>query len=327
MRKQLLVILLCFASLVTKAQTLTDSAHIYLLTCTPGTEVWSKYGHTGIRVQDSQQDLDVVFNYGIFSFNTDHFYLKFIKGDTYYQLGIEPYNYFLINYATIGRKTYKQELNLTPEQKQQIFSALVLNYQPQNRFYHYNFVFDNCATRPYHLIKNALGDTIISDYQGYLHQPYRKAISHYTGNNSWVDFGINLIFGNAADQPMESEQRLFLPEELMFYISQARLSDGTPLVLCEDIEPFQIVPLPWYANCWFGIGVFAILMLGLTFYDRKRKHLTWGIDVLLGIVYLVILAIVIFLTFFSSHPLVGFNTNLLILPLIHLCARLFYILR
>lgn len=327
MHKQLLVILLCFASLVTKAQTLTDSAHIYLLTCTPGTEVWSKYGHTGIRVQDSQQDLDVVFNYGIFSFNTDHFYLKFIKGDTYYQLGIEPYDYFLINYATIGRKTYKQELNLTPEQKQQIFSALVLNYQPQNRFYHYNFVFDNCATRPYHLIKNALGDTIISDYQGYLHQPYRKAISHYTGNHSWVDFGINLIFGNAADQPMESEQRLFLPEELMFYISQARLSDGTPLVLCEDIEPFRIAPVPWYANCWFGIGIFAMLMLGLTFYDRKRKHLTWGIDVLLGIVYLVILAIVIFLTFFSSHPLVGFNTNLLILPFIHLCARLFYILR
>ena len=98
---------------------LSDSAQIYLLTCTPGDELWSKYGHTGIRVVDAENDLDIVFNYGIFNFQTEHFYLKFLRGETYYQLGIESFWYFEKYYRRIGRIIYWQELNLTQIQKQQ----------------------------------------------------------------------------------------------------------------------------------------------------------------------------------------------------------------
>ena len=329
MRKHLLFIILSllFCTPLSAQILLSDSAKLYLLTCTPGTEVWSKYGHTGIRVCDEANKMDIVFNYGIFSLMEDGFYLKFIKGDTYYQLGIESYSHFVRFYNKIGRKTYLQELNLTPMQKQQVFDALMVNYQPENRFYLYNFVFDNCATRPYYLLKNALQDTIISSYQGYANQPFRSTITHYTGPYSWVDFGINMVFGSKADQPMTNEQRLFLPEELMFYLSEAHLSDGTPLVIHENIAPFEIDSVPWYADCRFGIALFALLMVLISWWDRKRNKLSWWLDAILGLVYLVLLAIVIFLTFFSVHPLVVFNWRLLILPLIHLCARLIYWLR
>ena len=329
MRKHLLFIILSllFCTPLSAQILLSDSAKIYLLTCTPGTEVWSKYGHTGIRVCDEANKMDIVFNYGIFSLMEDGFYLKFIKGETYYQLGIESYSHFVRFYNKIGRKTYLQELNLTPMQKQQVFDALMVNYQPENRFYLYNFVFDNCATRPYYLLKNALQDTIISSYQGYANQPFRSTITHYTGPYSWVDFGINLVFGSKADQPMTNEQRLFLPEELMFYLSEAHLSDGTPLVIHENIAPFEIDNVPWYADCRFGIALFALLMVLISWWDRKRNKLSWWLDAILGLVYVVLLAIVIFLTFFSVHPLVGFSWRLLILPIIHLCARLIYWLR
>ena len=333
MRKYLFAILLSVFALQSTAQSfaqpiaLSDEAKIYLLTCTPGTEVWSKYGHTGIRVYDPTRQMDIVFNYGIFSLMEKGFYLKFIQGETYYQLGIESYPYFVKFYSSIGRKTYLQELNLTQQQKQQVLDALLINYQPKNRYYLYNFVFDNCATRPYHLLKNALQDTIISDYQGYVNQSFRSTISHYTGPHSWVDFGINLVFGQKADQPMTNEQRLFLPEELMFYLSQAHLSDGTPLVINEHIQPFQIAPVAWYADSRLGIALFAILLIIISIWDRKRQKLSWWIDALLCFVYIVLLAIVIFLTFFSVHPLVGFSWRLIILPLIHLCARLIYWLR
>ncbi len=328
MCKRITALLCCLLSVgLLHAKTLSEDAGIYLLTCTPGTEVWSKYGHTAILVQDKAQGIDAVFNYGVFSFDTEDFYLKFIKGDTYYQLGIEPLCYFRESSGQVGRRIYWQRLNLTQSQKQQIFDALLTNYQPQNRFYHYNFVFDNCATRPYHLIKNALGDTILSDYKGYCQQPYRQAISHYTGHDSWVDFGINLIFGKRADAPMDSEQRLFLPEELMFFISHARLADGTPLVDSENIAPFDIAQVPWYANCWFGIGLFVLVMVGITFIDCRRGRLTYGIDIFLGIIYLILVGIAVFLTFFSSHPLVGFNWRLLLFPILHLCTRIPYILR
>ena len=306
---------------------LSDSAQILLLTCTPGTEVWSKYGHTGIRVIDQSQKLDIVFNYGIFDLTADDFYIKFVHGETYYQLGIEPYRYFDMFYRRIGRTTYWQELNLTQSQKQQIFDALLINYQPKNRYYLYNFVFDNCATRPYYLIKNALQDTIISSYRGYEGTTFRQAITHYTGHNSWVDFGINLVFGNDADQPMTNEQRLFLPEELMNYMAQAHLSDGTPLVKKQHIAAFPEAVVAWYARCWWGIALFAALMLLLSLYDRKRGKMAWGVDLALGIIYLLLIALVIFLTGFSCHPLVGFNWRLLLFPFIHVCTRIVYIFR
>ena len=334
MRKYLLSILLLLFALSpyrliasSISNSLSDSAHIYLLTCTPGTEVWSKYGHTGIRVIDHSQQLDIVFNYGIFDLTADDFYIKFVHGETYYQLGIEPYRYFDMFYRRIGRTTYWQELNLTQSQKQQIFDALLINYQPKNRYYLYNFVFDNCATRPYYLIKNALQDTIISSYRGYEGTTFRQAITHYTGHNSWVDFGINLVFGNDADQPMTNEQRLFLPEELMNYMAQAHLSDGTPLVKKQHIAAFPEAVVPWYARCWWGIALFAALMLLLSLYDRKRGKIAWGVDLALGIIYLLLIALVIFLTGFSCHPLVGFNWRLLLFPFIHVCTRIVYIFR
>lgn len=329
MRKYLLIISLLILSLNVGAHTITlsDSARIYLLTCTPGTEVWSKYGHSGIRVEDPAKQIDVVFNYGIFSLMEKGFYLKFIKGYTYYQLGIESYPQFVKFYGKIGRQTYLQELNLTAEQKQTVVDALMINYQPENRHYLYNFVFDNCATRPYHLLKQALQDSIISDYQGYTGQPFRSTISHYTGRHSWVDFGINLLFGSKADAAMTSEQRLFLPEELMFYLSEVRLSNGTPLVTRQHIQPFTIAPVPWYADSRWGIALFAILMIAISYWDRRRNRLSWWIDAILCLAYLILLGIVIFLTFFSVHPLVGFSWRLIILPSIHLCARLIYWLR
>lgn len=331
MRRWLFSILLILCGLTSVAQSpsmvLSEESKIYLLTCTPGTEVWSKYGHTGIRVYDPVHAMDIVFNYGIFSLMEKDFYFKFIQGETYYQLGIESYSHFVAFYSQIGRKTYWQELNLTAEQKQRVWDALLVNYRPENRYYLYNFVFDNCATRPYYLLKNALQDTIVSSYQGYLGQPFRSTISHYTGFHSWVDAGINLIFGRDADQGMTNEERLFLPEELMFYLSNAQLSDGTPLVISEHIAPFEVDGVAWYKDCRLGLAVLALLLIAISWWDRKRGKLSWWIDVLLGIVYIVLLAIVIFLTFFSVHPLVGFSWRLILLPLIHLCARLLYWLR
>ena len=126
---------------------------------------------------------------------------------------------------------------------------------------------------------------------------------------------------------MENEQRLFLPEELMFYLSAAHLSDGTALVVSEDILPFEIEAVPWYADCRVGITIFALLLVLISWWDRKRNKLSWWVDILFGIVYLTLFVLVIFLTFFSSHPLVGFNWRLILLPFIHLCARLIYWLR
>ncbi len=309
------------------AQPLSEQAEISLLTCGPGEELYTRYGHTAIRVADPSYDLDVVFNYGIFDFNTEHFYWKFMRGETYYQLGIERWEDFRVGYAYMGRSVVEQVLNLTQAQKQNLFDALVENYQPENRYYLYNFVFDNCATRPYLLIKKAVGDTIVSDYKGAEGKSYRAFIRHYTRPASWANFGINLLFGPKADRAMRGEARLFLPEELMYYMEEARTADGTKIVKASDVRSFGIASVPFYATWYFGVACFAVVLLLISWIDRRRGKLSWGVDVVLGIGYALVLLLVGFLTFFSLHPLVGFGWRLLIIPVIHLCTRLLYILR
>ena len=321
-------LLVCLAvTMSAAAQELSDGARISLVTCSPGHELYARYGHTAIRVEDKQNQLDVIFNYGIFNFNTDHFYWRFVKGETWYELGAAPTYWFMQEYAADQRPVYEQTLHLTNQQRQDLWKALLENYKPENRQYLYNFVFDNCATRPYYLIAGVVGDTLISTYTGYTGQTYRRFLRRYTGALTWANAGINLIFGPKADQPMTNLQRLFLPEELMLYMNEATLSDGTPIVEKSTIAPFEIDSTPMYASWPFGFALYVIAALLISVYDRKRKRCSWWFDVLVAVPYLLLLLIVCFLTFFSCHPLVGFGWRLLIIPLTHLCARLIYILR
>jgi len=301
--------------------------YISLLSCSPGEELYARYGHTAIRLQDTEQHIDAVFNYGVFSFDTENFYYKFVRGETYYELGIEPMYYFAQVYALEHRPLYEQRLNLTDEQAMSMAQALAHNYRPENRKYLYNFVFDNCATRPYNLIKSVLGDSIISSYDEWEGCTYRDYLQHYTGVGSWEDFAINMIFGRRADIPMHGEDKLFLPEALMFYLQDAHLPDGTPVIAEGTVAPFEIAKVPWYRSWYFGAAMFVILMLIITLNDRRRKRWSWWVDVPFILVYLVFFTIAIFLTFFSIHPLVGINWRLFLFPAIHLCIRLIYILR
>lgn len=322
-----IILLLLVLTIRAQAQELSENARISLITCTPGTQLYARYGHTALRVYDPQQDIDVAFNYGIFDFNTDHFYWKFLRGETWYELGASPMWWFMREYDMTHRPVYEQVLNLTAEQREAIWQALVTNYKPENRKYLYNFVFDNCATRPYLLIANAIGDTILSDYTGYTGVTYRRFLRHYTGALSWENAGINLIFGPKADKPMNSEQRLFLPEELMLFVQQAHLSDGTPLVSEATIAPFEIARTPWYASWPLGLALYFLVVALISLYDRRRGHWSWWVEMAAGIPFIVLLLIVSFLTLFSCHPLVGFGWRLLIIPFTHLCARLIYIVR
>ena len=97
--KRLYILLVAvLLSLTLCAQTLSEEARISLLTCSPGEELYARYGHTALRICDPQNDMDITFNYGIFDFNTDHFYWKFVRGETWYELGAAPYWWFMREY-------------------------------------------------------------------------------------------------------------------------------------------------------------------------------------------------------------------------------------
>ncbi len=147
MKSLFFLLLLSFFCLPGQAFTLSDNAEISILTCSPGTELYSLFGHTAIRIHDPKNHYDQVFNYGTFDFQTPHFYLKYAQGLLPYQLTNTSFRNFMNAYLSEERSVFAQKLKLDSMQKQTLFDLLLDNSREENRFYLYNFLFDNCTTR------------------------------------------------------------------------------------------------------------------------------------------------------------------------------------
>lgn len=284
---------------------------ISLLTCEPGQDLYARFGHTALRVEDTERRMDVVFNYGLFNFNQPNFYTNFLKGKTYYQIGAQDTREFMAEYAAEGRRVHSQVLDLSDEQATWICDSLMRNMRPENREYLYNFVYDNCATRPLYLIRPEAKQTpTAADAPS-----YRQLIERHVGAYHYAMFGINLLLGARADEPADT---LWLPECVMNYMA----TDS--LVVRQSTAAFPAPVVHWYEDVRLYLCLLLVALLLLTRHDIRRHRLTWGVDLALGILYLLVLMLVGYLTFFSLHPLVGFGPRLLIIPTIHLCSRLLY---
>jgi len=337
MKRILFFLSILLYTLNTNAQqfAMSDSAVVSLLTCSPGEEVYAKFGHTAIRIVDKKNAFDMVFNYGIFSFETDNFYYKFIKGETDYQLGIYDTANFLPEYAQRNSMVVEQILNLTPAEKKELFTLLMKNYEPENRTYRYNFIFDNCATRP--------RDKLMAALHGHLKfqktsdaKTFRQWVGTYVGNDTWLKFGIDLVFGLHADRLATESESMFLPEVLMTQFQTAEINsrDGkTAKFVSERKILVQKTDLSESSDSWlskpmtFSIFLFIIGTI-ITIWDTKRRYYYKPFDAaLFGITGLAGL-IVSYLTFFSVHPLVQANLNILWLnPLNLIVVALFWIRR
>ena len=201
-----------------------DSIRLSLLTCAPGEEIYSLFGHTAIRYEDPVNGIDAVFNYGLFSFNTPNFILRFSLGETDYQLGATDYAHFAAEYAFDGRSVWQQTLNLSKEEKAELIRLLQKNYLPENRVYRYNFFYDNCATRPRDKIEESIDGKVIypaEPQDGSL--SFRDIVHQYCKGHPWARFGIDLCIGSEADRPITQRQMMFAPFYLMDAFAGAQI--------------------------------------------------------------------------------------------------------
>jgi hypothetical protein len=217
-----------------------DTSHIRisLLTCTPGEELYSTFGHTAIRIIDSSSVQDIVFNYGTFNFDDPGFYLKFIQGKLLYYVSTSYFNDFKEEYQYSNRGIAEQVLNMTADEKVAIQSFLYNNLKDENKYYKYDFFFDNCTTRP--------RDIILKFKKG---QPafkatmppgttFRNVIHEYLDKNgkSWSKLGIDILLGAPTDAVMSTLQSQFLPDNLMKTFDSS--NQGHVLVLStENLYP------------------------------------------------------------------------------------------
>ncbi|MCD8261798.1 MAG: DUF4105 domain-containing protein [Bacteroides sp.] len=284
---------------------------VSLLTCSPGTEVYSLFGHTALRIRIPEQGMDAVFNYGLFSFNSPNFLWRFVKGETDYQLGITTFSRFSLEYETENRSVYEQKLNLQPEEIERLWNYLQTNYLPENRMYRYNFLYDNCSTRPRDVVEYAVEGAFIYPQPAEEHS-FRKIVHSYTRKYPWTQFGIDLCLASRADKLLTPHQQMFAPEILMEAFKYAKVErDGTEENLVDETRPVISAATMRADDNFFSPGV---VFWGLFFFvtvftlaDIYNKRTFWLADVFFLLLYGVVGAVLCFLNFFSEHPAVSFN--------------------
>ena len=333
MKKNIFLSILLLSIIFVKAQGLyfSDSTQVSLLTCSPGEEAYAKFGHTGIRLRDTESNLDVVFNYGIFSFQTENFYFKFIKGETDYLLGVNQTSSFLAEYDQRNSMVWEQDLNLNIVEKRKLINSLLENLKPENRKYRYNFIFDNCATRPRDKILNSL-DGFVRFKVINLSKTYREWVGQYAGDETWLKFGIDLTFGMDADKIAPQYESMFLPIVLMKEFRNTKVlknNEQNPVSLVEhsrilvDADVVTQKPGRWYFQPFFIFCIILLIGFLSMLVEYKANHYIPIVDSLLLLITGVGGLIVSYLMFFSVHPLVQNNLNILWLNPLNLLFGVF----
>ncbi|MEO7990463.1 MAG: DUF4105 domain-containing protein [Chryseolinea sp.] len=309
----LFLLLPCFA----QAQKLSEQATISVVTFGPYQgELYSAFGHSAYRVYDPANEIDDIYNYGVFDFDQPNFYLNFARGNSLYKLGISDYPRFRDYYIYYNRYVHEQVLNLTPAQTQKVFDYLLWNALPENMNYRYDYFYDNCATKIPAVILAALGDSVRFD-GSYIKTDYsiRDLTDIYLTQQPWGDLGIDVCLGLPMDKKASPYEYMFLPDYVESGFDHASIKNeaGTvPLVKgkISIYEPRDEIvkgpPHPLYV-----FSAFAVIVIALSVWDvRRMKTSTWFDVILFGIVGLVGL-LLFCLWFLTDHRAAARNMNLL----------------
>jgi hypothetical protein len=314
----LIFLIFCSAIFQLNAQKLSNKATISVITCGPGSELYSAFGHSAFRVHDPVLQIDRIYNYGTFDFNAPNFYLNFAKGKLTYQLSTSSFIRFLREYNYENRWVKAQELNLTPADVQKVYAFLENNAKPQNKYYQYDFFYNNCATKLEDIIQNILKDKVhfTTNYIK-TNKTHRDLIADYTSNFKWAKFGIDLALGSVIDKKANKKDYNFLPDYIFKTFKNATITTKNnqtkPLVEKETTILSSKKTIAHYSfltpvNVLFA---FSLLIAFITYKDFKKKKRTKIIDFLLYFITGSIGIVVLLLWFATSHTATYKNLNFL----------------
>jgi hypothetical protein len=297
--------------------------HIQLsiITCDAGEEIYSIWGHTAVRVVDSVNQTDIVFNYGTFDFNEPNFLAKFIKGNLLYFVSANNYNDFIAEYKLEQRQVIEQVLKLSATEKIKWYDALKINMLPANRAYLYNFITDNCTTR----IKDGLFKNSAFQPVG-IHVPsfrYEVVKAPLEQGLPWIGLGIDLLLGAYSDQKPSDFQAAFLPNLLHEQIANTRKLVVANNTLVTVKQKNLNSPTPFLV---LALGLF-IYLLASKWNSLITQRLAKFFDITLLFTFSLGGALLFYMSFVSKHTACYENYNIMWLHPLYLIALVFYFVK
>ena len=301
---------LIFFSFKIYANELEDKSRykISILSIGEGPSLVDAFGHTAIRIKDAELKNDVVFNFGVYDFNSPNFYSNFVKGRPEYKLGIQNYNNLIQNYIRQKRYIVEHQLNLDQNSIKIIIDLLVEKLN--DPYYIYDYFRDNCTTRAADIVidktNNKFKDEKLESETVF---SFRNLIHEKINENSWAALGIDLCLGAIIDKKINTRETFFLPENLMNYLDlfEADIIKRNIIYSPESKISYQEnLPSPLLVNL-----ILSLIIVAVTIFNFKSNKWNKGLDVLIFLISGSIGILIIFLWFFSNHFAGAQNFNLL----------------
>ena len=326
MRKLCLLPLLLLFGLFTSSQLIAQDStkgalQVSILTCAPGEDVYTAWGHTAIRIIDSAKQTDIVFNFGTFDFNTPNFLAEFVKGNLNYFLSADNFQNFILEYQYYGRSIKEQVLILTDAEKINWQNALLKNLEGNNRYYLYNFITDNCTTRVkdgfYQFASTQVPPSTIKSYRTHVVEaPYQQGIP-------WIGLGIDVLLGAVSDKAPSAIQAGFLPDLLFDQLAaQPGYIEST-----QNYEFTKTVPVKPTDPVYYIVGLIFLYLFVGRWNARWAVMAAKSIDLILLFIFGLGGLLLAYMSLFSKHTACHNNFNIAWIHPFYFIALILYFIK
>lgn len=312
-KKFTLVLILMVSGILNVA--FANNAWFSLITVGQGDELYSTFGHSALRYYDPEKGIDRIYNYGTFDFNDPDFYIKFTRGKLDYMLSVSTFRNLLHGAHYENRNVVEQILDLDHEDVAALYHFLETNYLPENRFYKYDFFFDNCSTRIRDALAKICGEKLKYNFQPESTKSFRQLIDEFLTEKKFQDLGMDIGLGSPADRKATAYDYMFLPEYLFLSFEEASIEKKG------EIMPLVKKTIVHYEASPKEAGAFAVspalitwlmflVVLGLSIYNFKTRRILYSGDVILFGFTGVLGVLLLLLWFATDHAVTAYNWDL-----------------
>jgi hypothetical protein len=293
---------------------------VYLMTMGQGDYVWERYGHNAIGIRDNRTGSDVVYNWGLFSFDEPGFIGKFLRGENMYWMGGQDAASTLAYYRSVNRTVEVQELNLSPPQRIALRDFIQFNAREENKFYRYDYFRDNCSTRARDALNGVIGGALKTATDSLMTgTTYRWHALRLMAEDRLAVVGIDIGLGRPTDRDISAWEEMFIPMKVRDRVRDLRVPDETgrlvPFVLSERVL-FQAQRTPERTSpplLFIPLGLIGIAVGGGLFMLWKRgSRATLPLVVVVGALMTVFGLALLYLRFMTPHVAAYHNTNLFV---------------
>ena len=285
-----------------------------------GDQIWERYGHNAIGIRDNRSKTDIVYNWGLFSFDEPGFIGKFVRGETMYWMGGQDAASTVAYYRSINRTVEVQELNLSPPQRIALRDFIQYNAREENKYYRYDEFLDNCSTRVRDALNSIIGGALKSATDTLMTgTTYRWHAKRLMAEQRLATVGIDIGLGRPTDRELSAWEEMFIPMKVRDRVRDLRVPDETgrmvPFVLSEQVvvqaqRPPERTKLPFLV---LPLGLLGMALGGgLWMLWRRGSRAAMPLAVTTGILLMVFGLALLYLRFGTLHVNSYHNTNVFV---------------